>query len=225
MPDQDFIPKDDEGKAALFERFRTAIPVHAAALGLSAADTAGQAADAAWFRYILNRAIVTRNAGSQWTAYKKRVLERGGEATLPVDPPLPLPEPPAVAPGILARFRALVRRIKVAPGYTVAVGEALGIVSTEAADPDPATLAPRISLRITGGQVVVVWNKGKQEGVEIQKDSGNGWEYLAADTRPNFTDPTAFPAPPAVWKYRAIYTRDAQKLGQLSQVAAITVGG
>ena len=36
---------------------------------------------------------------------------------------------------------------------------------------------------------------------------------------------TPFPAPAAKWKYRAIYTADAQRLGQWSNVAEITVGG
>ena len=41
------------------------------------------------------------------------------------------------------------------------------------------------NLAATGGQVEVLWNKGGQEGVEIQKDSGTGlWSFLALDTRP-----------------------------------------
>ncbi len=33
------------------------------------------------------------------------------------------------------------------------------------------------------------------------------------------------PATSAKWKYRAIYSKDAQRIGQWSNVAEITVGG
>jgi hypothetical protein len=226
MPNQDYIPTDDEGKAALFERFRDTLPTFLAAVGLSAADAALQADDAEWFRYVLNHSLTMRDSASQWTAYKNLLLGGTGSAVSPITPPMPTPVPDAVDPGILTRFRALVRRIKAAPAYTEAIGEALGIIGSDSTEPDPATLTPEISLRTSGGQVEVLWNKGGQEGVEIQKDSGNGqWTFLALDTRPNYIDTTPMPATSAKWKYRAIYSNDAQRTGQWSNVAEITVGG
>ncbi|MGL4399687.1 MAG: hypothetical protein ACRCXD_07440 [Luteolibacter sp.] len=226
MPNQDYIPTDDEGKAALFERFRDTIPTYATALGINAGEVADQAEDATWFRYILSHAIAMRDSGSQWISYKNALLTGTGGAFVPVTPPLPIPTPNSVQLGILTRFRALVRRIKAAPGYSEAMGEALGIIGPDSVDPDPATLTPEISLRTSGGQVEVLWDKGRQEGVEIHKDSGNGqWTFLALDTRPNYIDTTPFPTPAAMWKYRAIYCNDAQKTGQWSNVAEISVGG
>ena len=106
------------------------------------------------------------------------------------------------------------------------MGTALGIIGPDSVDPDPATLTPKISLRTNGAKVEVLWNKGAQEGVEIQKDSGNGqWAFLALDTRPNTIDTTPMPATSAKWKYRAIYSNDAQRIGQWSNVAKIVVGG
>lgn len=45
--------------------------------------------------------------------------------------------------------------------------------------------------------------------------------------RPDYTDTDTepFPATPAKWSYRATYTHDAQRIGQWSNVAEITVGG
>lgn len=107
-----------------------------------------------------------------------------------------------------------------------AMGTAIGTICPDSADPDPATLTPEISLRPSGGQIGVRRNKGGQEGVGIQKDSGNGqWIFLALDTRPNYIDTTPMPATSAKWKYRAIYSNDAQRIGQWSNVAEITVGG
>ena len=122
--------------------------------------------------------------------------------------------------------RPVTRQVKAASTYTEAMGTALGVIGSDSVDPDPATLTPEISLRINGGKVEVLWTKDGQEGVEIQKDSGTGqWTFLALDTRPNYIDTTPMPAPSAKWKYRAIYSNDAQRIGQWSNVAEITVGG
>ena len=134
------------------------------------------------------------------------------------------PAPTAMPPGILTRFRELARRIKASAGYTDAIGQALGIVGPNSAGPDLATITPQISLRTVGDKVEVLWNKQGMEAVEIHKDSGSDWQFLATDTRPNYFDTTPFPSPAAHWKYRAIYTQDSQKVGQLSNVAEITVG-
>lgn len=99
-------------------------------------------------------------------------------------------------------------------------------MGSDSTDPDTATLMPEISLRSSGGRVEVLWNKGGQEGFEIQKNSGNGqWTFLAIDTRPKHIDTTRMPATSAEWKYRAIYSNDAQRIGQWSNVAEIIVAG
>jgi hypothetical protein len=79
------------------------------------------------------------------------------------------------------------------------------------------------SFHVFSDQTKVARKKG-METVEIQKDTGTGWQFLAMDTRPNYTDTTPFPTPPAMWKYRAIYTKDSQRLGQWNNVAEISVG-
>ncbi len=225
MPKFNYIPDSDEGKAALFERFRNTIGSFSALLGLSAPEVAAQAADANWFRYTLNHSISMRDSASQWVGYKNLLLSGTGDAAVPVTPPLPTPEPPEVDLGILARFRELARRVKAAPAYNESIGEALGIIGTDQVLPDPSTVTPEISLRTIGGKVEVVWNKGMMEAVEIQKDTGTGWQFLAVDTRPDYTDTNPFPTPAAKWKYRAIYTTDSQRTGQWSNVAEISVGG
>lgn len=225
MAKADFIPRDDEGKAALFERFRDTIPTYATTLGLSAGDVSAQAEDATWFRYALNYTLIIRDRAQQWTDYKNTLLNGTGPADYPPYTTAPSTEPPAVTLGVLTRFRELARRIKAAPAYTEGIGEALGIVGPDSAGPDLSTITPQISLRTIGGQVEVIWNKQGMEAVEIQKDEGSGWHFLATDTRPNFIDTTAFPSPAAMWKYRAIYTQDSQRVGQWSNVAEITVGG
>ena len=228
MAKDDYMPREEQDIAALMERFRDNIGSFSTLLGLTPAEIGNQSEDASWFRYALNHTIRMKNAGSEWVAYKNLLLTgndaQDGPANIPPTPSMPDPEPPSVNFGILTRFRELVRRIKASPNYNETVGEALGIIGPDAGEPDPATLIPEISLRTSGGQVEVVWKKGKMEAIEIQKDTGAGWQFLAMDTRPNYIDTTPFPAPPAMWKYRAIYTEDSQRMGQWSNVAEISVG-
>jgi hypothetical protein len=223
----DFISPTEEGKAAQFERFRDTIGTYNPVLGLDALLITAQAEDATYFRHILNHARSMQAAGSQWLGYKSNLLS-GLDPTItkPATPDETTPLPPTVSPGVLSRFRELARQIKVATPYTDAMGTALGIVGQETAEQDPATLVPDISLRSAGGKVEVIWSKNGQEALEIQVDRGTGtWAFLAIDTRPNYIDTEPFPATAAKWKYRATYTADAQRIGQWSNVAEITVGG
>ena len=227
MAKSDYLAKDDEGKAAQFERFRDTISTYAATLGLGPTAITAQAADATAFRHILNHARSMQDAGSQWIAYKTNLLS-GADLTItkPATPGEVTPAPATVVPGILTRFRDLVRQVKAASAYTDAMGTALGIIGPDSADVDPATLVPEISLRLNGGKVDVLWTKNGQEALEIQVDRGTGtFDLLAIDTRPDYTDTEPLPATPARWKYRATYTTDAQRIGQWSNVAEIVVGG
>lgn len=228
MANSDYIPKDDEGKAALFERVAATLDTYASGLGISGTEVSDQSDDALWFRYILTNARIVRASAEQWTSFKNELLNDPGDGTIPPTPvttPPATPAPAAVAPGILPRFRELARRIKASAGYTDSIGEALGIVAPEHTPHDTSTLAPPISLRLSGDRVEVLWKKAGMEAIEIQKDTGGGWQFLAVDTRPDYIDTTPFPAAAAKWKYRAIYTQDSQKTGQWSNIAEITVGG
>ena len=121
--------------------------------------------------------------------------------------------------GILKPFRINVPR-------TTHCVDTTCIVGPDSADVDPANLVPEIPLRLSGGKVEVLSTKNGQEALEIQVDRGTGvWAFLAIDTRPDYTDTEPFPATPAKWSYRATYTEDAQRIGQWSNVAEITVGG
>ncbi len=225
MPNADYMPTTDAGKANLFNNFASTYPTYAASLpDVPAAMVSAQAADAAWFSYILNHTTVMRDSATQWVNYKNLLLNGTGTTTIPVTPAIPETGAAPVDPGIVSRFRDLAGLVKKQPGYSEAMGEALGIIGPDSVGPDPETVTPAISLRSIGGQVMVVWNKGMMEAVEIQKDTGSGWQFLAVDTRPDYTDTAPFPSPPAVWKYRAIYTEDSQRTGQWSPVVEITVG-
>lgn len=51
--------------------------------------------------------------------------------------------------------------------------------------------------------------------------------FLAVDTIPDYSDTSSMPAAgqSALWKYKAIYRQDDERVGQWSDVASIPVAG
>jgi hypothetical protein len=77
--------------------------------------------------------------------------------------------------------------------------------------------------------VLVDWGwQGKAaflDMIELQVDRGTGWQLLAYDTTPRYTDTASVPASPAKWKYRAIYRVGDDRVGQWSPEVSVPVGG
>jgi hypothetical protein len=234
MAKSDYMPNDDGGKATLFVRFRDNIGQYLAALGIPAADPdiVQQAADATRFRAIVDFCGNVQNAAQGWTAEKN--YERDGGNTAPAGqtvPALPPGFPPAVPPGIVTRFRALVQRIKAANGYTVPMGQALGLEGAAQTGPDMALIQAILTLTLQGNAVLVGWGwqgfSAFLDMLEIQVDRGDGkgFVFLTYDTTPNYTDTFPLPATPTKWKYRAIYRVGDAQVGVWSNEVSITVGG
>jgi hypothetical protein len=224
-----WFPLNDEDLVVWLKNFARKLAQHQAVLGLDAATVAQAAADAeywAWFVDTYRQA--TANLQS-WTA-SKSVLRNDEAAGVPhVAPGFPVPPaaPPGVIPGIVPRVRALVRRIKVANGYTIAIGEDLGIVGAVMVS-DPNAWKPVLETRRgAGGAVEVHWKKAQSDGIELHVDRGNGFVFLAVDTEPDYLD--AAPLPPAgqsaTWTYKAIYRKGDARAGQWSDPVSQPVMG
>ncbi len=58
-------------------------------------------------------------------------------------------------------------------------------------------------------------------------ECGNGWEFLAIGTRPQYTDnhPGPVPGASALCKYRAIYLYEDEIVGMWSDTAEIAIPG
>jgi len=224
-----FMPSTDEGKNGLMLNVATRLPGFQPTLtAITLADVTNQAADSLYFNYILTCVVATTTYGREWTAYKNAARNGTGPTLgpLPVAPVI-APAPPAVAPGIIQRFLALVARIKTSPGYTDAIGQALGIIGAEHTQ-DPTTAKPVLVLTIAAGLVIVGWDKGDMTGLELHVDRGDGkgFVFLALDTVPDYTDTFELPAGQAgLWKYMAIYRQGDDRVGQWSDTVSIAVAG
>ncbi|HEY5232195.1 MAG TPA: hypothetical protein VIK35_01495 [Verrucomicrobiae bacterium] len=225
MPKSYYLPSDDAGKGAWLNNLNAKLPSYSAALGLTAADTASVAADAAFFAYCLNSFGQVAAYSQQWTAYKNAARNGTALGILPVAPNLGV-APAAVAPNIFGRATALVARIKTAPGYTDSIGQALQIIGADQTV-DVNSMKPVITAELDAGQVDIGWTKQGMDGIEIQVDRGAGFVFLAVDTIPGYTDTASMPAAgqSALWKYKAIYRQGDDRVGQWSDVVSIPVAG
>jgi hypothetical protein len=124
-----------------------------------------------------------------------------------------------------------VQRIKAANGYTVPMGQALGIEGAVQTGPDMALIQAILTLTLQGNAVLVGWGwqgfSAFLDMLEIQVDRGDGkgFVFLTYDTTPNYTDTFPLPATPTKWKYRAIYRVGDAQVGVWSNEVSIVVGG
>jgi hypothetical protein len=227
MPKSYYLPADEPGKGAWLNNLSAKLPSYSAALGLTAADVASVTADALFFNYCLNSVGQVAAYSQQWTAYKN-AARNGTSPALGAYPAAPVfaPAPAMVAPGIFGRATALVARIKVAPGYTDSIGQALQIIGADQTV-DVNSMKPVITADLDAGQVDIGWTKQGMDGIEIQVDRGTGFVFLAIDTIPGYTDTAPMPAAgqSALWKYKAIYRQGDDRVGQWSDVVSIPVAG
>ncbi len=230
MAKSDYIATNDDAFNVQQQTFKNGIGGYSALLGLTAAQIAAQAGDAAYFDFTVKSLAVMVNGAQQWTAWKN--IERGGGTApasgAPVAPVFPAAVP-AVAPGIEARFRALVQSIKANANYNEAIGQALGIEGSQQTGPDLTTIQPTIDAIISGNHVNVKWGWGGNSAyldiceLQVDRNDGKGFGLLAFDTTPGYTDTQAFPATPAIWTYRAIYRVGDAQVGVWSLPVSVTV--
>jgi hypothetical protein len=121
----------------------------------------------------------------------------------------------------------MVNRIKAHQGYTTAIGQNLGIEISASQKIDLDNSQPTLKSVMRGGVVNLLWKKGKLDGILIEKDSGDGFVTLDKDFHPDFIDNSVMPAQgqSAIWKYRAIYLMNDEKVGMWSDTITVTVSG
>lgn len=223
MAKKTYLPSSDADKVLWLNNFSSKFTPLAVSLGFVAADATSVTNDAAMFAYLMGTVENFTTAKEQRVEYKNLIKDGpigkpGGG--VPSGPAVPV-APAVVAPGVFPRISQIVQRIKNYPSYTEAIGRDLGIIGAEETT-DYNALKPMIKLMSIAGQVEIQWAKGKADAVRIESDKGNGWQFLAVDSVPNYTDTTPIAAP-AVWKYRAIYIVADDLVGQWSDVVSINV--
>jgi len=223
-----FIEGTDRAFNTQLKSFANKLANYNTLLGISAAELTAIRADAIAFDYVMTNQETVQDFAHTYTNYHEQ-LRRGGSNTLGPLPLAPVFPAAPLMPGanIEARFRLLIQRITHATNYTLAIGQDLGIIAP-VPDFNPDLGKPVFSItKIAGGHPVLVWKKGKFEGIDIFKDSGAGFVKLDRSTRPDYTDRSPLPAfgISAVWKYKMIYIYKDAEVGNYSDEATVTVVG
>ena len=225
-----WLHTNDDGKDGLFTNIAGKLGGYKTVFGLSDADIASVVADAAFFHYALNAQKQTAIYAQAWTACKNAARSGDEEnlGPLPVAPVLGTP-PALVAPGIVGRFMALVAHLKTHKNYTVTIGRDLQIEGVDAGAINLDTLKPPLTATQTGQGVVIGWPKQGMGALEMQVDRGDGkgMGFLAQDSIPDYTDTAPLPPPgqTALWKYRAIYIQNGERVGLWSDIVSVAVAG
>jgi hypothetical protein len=234
MSKSDYLVRDDEGRARQFIVFRDNIGLFLVPLGIlpTDEDIVQQALDATRFRAMVDFQGTMQQAAQSWTTEKN--YERDGTGHAPSGqnvPVLPANFPAAVPPGIVPRFRQLVKRLKGMSKFTDAMAQALGVLGSDQPAPDLTTVQPEIDVAISGTHTEVDWGWGGYVNyldmclIQVDRADGKGFVDLCYDTTPGYNDTQPFPATPTKWTYRAIYRVDDANVGLWSKPVSITVGG
>lgn len=224
-----YLANTDEKLSLQIENFSSKINLYATLFGLMPAEVQGLVDDSNYFSWVVTSYVKIETNKKDWTLFKN-ILKKGEvhvtENPEPIAPVLPK-APQMVAPGIVYRFTTIVNRIKAHQNYTTSIGQNLGIEKSTDSPVNRDTAQPMLKAVSRGGKVNILWKKGKYSGILIEKDSGNGFMALERDFVPDFIDNSPLPAQgqSAVWKYRASYLINDEKVGVWSDIVTITIAG
>ena len=229
MSTYSYLERTDRKLSLQLDNFASKINLYAVQFDLTPVEVNEMMDDAAYFSWMTNNYLKIETYKKEWTLFKTIQKNRKHHVvtnTTPVAPVLTI-MPREVPPGIKHRFQTMVNRIKAHQNYTKGIGQNLGIEKSASEPINKDTAQPVIKAVSRGGKVNVVWKKGRYSGILIEKDSGNGFEYVDRDFTPDFVDHSALPAQgqSAIWKYRASYLVNDEKVGIWSDVVTITVAG
>lgn len=234
MKHQRYYPTRQADQLVWLENFRNKIGGYATALGLTSDQVDALVARCRWLVYLIGSwlpAVRAWNLGCT-QALKQAQTGTGGALALPVFTPPDLPSGvTAQDEGALTFIFDVIGEIKENDACTDAMCSDLRIIGSEDEAPDYATLAPVLTLEISGNLVQVGWTwQGyskylDQCEIQVDRADGKGWQVLTFDTTPGYTDTASFPATLTQWKYRAIYRLDDAQVGVWSAEASIAVGG
>ncbi len=200
MPNQPYYPRPEPDQVVWLQNYANKLPQHGPAVGIPAAEITKTVEELTSLAYVLgtwNRAV--QNDAQQATAFKKALATGTGPlVAYPVTTTFPNP-PPVAAPGVLTRLFNQVARIKLALGYTDAIGQSLNIIGAAQSGPDLDTVQPVLTALQSGGTVKIGWGWGGHSAsldaceIEVDRADGKGSVFLTIDTTPNYEDTAAPP--------------------------------
>jgi hypothetical protein len=228
MEHQRYLPLDDLGKVKWLLSFAKVLPDYAGVLGLSDSVLDWVAADAAYFKFVMDLILPFDTYRAALTGYKNGL--RDGTHTDIGD----LPAPPVIGPhtivaaGIFKRIGMLVQTIKAKPGYNdETIGKALGIIGAEVVvDFDHIKLKLKAVLK--NEHAFLTWLHEHTQGADIWADyaDGKGFVYVCRIFKTHFLDGhLPPPGESKIYRYKIRYVLNDELIGTESDIISITVTG
>ena len=226
-----YVKSIDSEFASQLENFAKVLPKYQKLLAISQDDIDSAAADALFFRWTLNVQVQVQAFGPSVTGFKDLLRHGRNNELLTVTPVSPVfaIAPPTVDANVEMRFTKSADARKANLNYTNDIGKEMGIVDvTTVFVPNDAVCVLTGKLAF-GGHPLLHFVKGKFEGAQIWKDSGDGKGFVALATalHPDYLDLSALPAAgtSATWRYKAILLYKDTQVGKWSAVIEVTVVG
>jgi hypothetical protein len=214
-----------------FDQFTLKLPGYAAKYGLTGPQTTAARNDYLWLRYAITCTAQFEQEWRNRTSWKNH-LKNGPEtataATVPgVGSEFVPPNVPAVADGVLPRWRKLVNHLKNNPAYETADGLDLGI---EAVGTPTQSMKPTARLRPEGGHVVrISVLKDGHDAVIVSCRRGNEAQptRLGVFSRAEIVDdrPNLVPNQPECREFTFQYVDDDAPVGEVSDVYRVVTSG
>jgi hypothetical protein len=197
MAKQDYIPAGIQPFMVWHDQFKTAVLANATTFGLVTADTTPITADNTDYHTKVTAQTAAANASKQATA-----------------------DLSASRTNAEKHARALAKRIKAHPAYTVALGNLLGLEGPQDTT-DLTTLAPELyGEDKRGGVVELDFNLAGSDGVNIysRRDGDGDFKFLARDTVPPSVDnrPMLVAGKPELREYKAVFVVADKEVSQFS---------
>lgn len=222
----DYMPTGLDRLAPWFTNFAAKFSQDASGLGFTPADATTLSNDAAMVVNLQTSLESYKAASSERIAYFRVLFTKPIGTPAPTPPQTPSPPPPAIVvlPGIQARTRLLVNRIKLSSGYSESVGRDFRIIAPPPPAPNP-NAKPTISAQFVGGVVQIKFTKGVYDGVTVETQATGSTEWVVLDKFAVSPGVDARPATAStsVRKYRAMYYKRNDDAGQWSETATVAL--
>ena len=220
MADKPF-PNTEPGINLLLQSLAANLGTYKSILPVLQADIDFIIAAAANFQYLINMAPQVSDAKESYTKFKDTYFNASVGDSAPSVPTFPIiavPNPATV--GLITETKAIVKRIKAAPGYTDVIGEALGLVDGGSETTvDEITAALKLKA-LSNSRVEVSFSKQGQDAmrVEFKRKGESNWTLADVFTSsPGIHDaPSVPPDEPESREYRGVLIKKNTAVGNVS---------
>ena len=222
----DYFPNQEDDLVIWFANFNAKIGGYATTFGLLPADLTAIANDNTALAYMVTQVKLASENVKNRVAYKDLIIGgRIGQTGGPYPGSFVPPAVPAnvVAPGVIARTRLIVNRIKANLNYTNSIGQDLGIIGVAAI----LAAKPKVTAKaLLSSQIELKYIKGGNEGVRVLCKRGAEVDFtnLGGSFRSPFTDARLplVPGQPEVRQYIVQYLAGNNIVGAPSDTVRVT---